>query len=151
MQPGEELTALRFSDNGLHCAVGTAKGLVAVFDLRSSRPTVIKDHMYDAPIVDISFHMPPGGSTQQVVSADTHIVKVCSAPRPFVHVIHEVSMSGVTTGMAECAILQKHVHKVCRVCCDRSKLSPPHLAIFMTDCKQVLHGGYLQLCALVER
>lgn len=76
MQPGEELRALRFSDSGLHCAVGTSNGLVSVFDLRSSRPTVIKDHMYDAPIVDIKFHTPPGGSTQQIVSADTHIVKV---------------------------------------------------------------------------
>ncbi|KAK9867222.1 hypothetical protein WJX84_009551 [Apatococcus fuscideae] len=77
--PGEELRALRFSDNGLHCAVGTSNGLVAVFDLRSSRPTVVKDHMYDAAIVDIKFHTPPGGSTQQIVSADTHIVKVWDA------------------------------------------------------------------------
>ncbi|KAK9867626.1 hypothetical protein WJX84_003781 [Apatococcus fuscideae] len=77
--PGEELRALRFSDSGLHCAVGTSNGLVAVFDLRSSRPTVIKDHMYDAPIVDIKFHTPPGGSTQRIVSADTHIVKVWDA------------------------------------------------------------------------
>ena len=79
MQPGEELRALRFSESGLHCAVGTSNGLVAVFDLRSSKPTVIKDHMYDAPIVDIKFHTPPGGSTQRIVSADTHIVKVNSA------------------------------------------------------------------------
>lgn len=37
-------------------AVGTSEGVVGVFDLRSSRPLVSKDHMYGAPIVDIKFH-----------------------------------------------------------------------------------------------
>lgn len=32
---GQALTALRFDDSGMHLAVGTANGLVALFDLRS--------------------------------------------------------------------------------------------------------------------
>lgn len=56
MQPGEGLTAVRFDEAGLTAAVGTANGLVALFDLRSSRPALVKDHMYGAPIRDIKFH-----------------------------------------------------------------------------------------------
>ena len=56
MQAGEGLTALRFSDSGMQCAVGTHNGLVALYDLRSSRPSIVKDHNYGAPIKDIKFH-----------------------------------------------------------------------------------------------
>ena len=55
-QPGEGLTAVRFDGAGLTAAVGTTNGLVALFDLRTSRPTLVKDHMYGAPIRDIKFH-----------------------------------------------------------------------------------------------
>lgn len=43
---GQELTAVRFDDAGLQVAVGTRNGLVGVYDLRSQRPVVVKDHMY---------------------------------------------------------------------------------------------------------
>ena len=56
LKAGEGLTALRFSNSGLQCAVGTQNGLVALFDLRSSRPSIVKDHNYGAPIKDIKFH-----------------------------------------------------------------------------------------------
>lgn len=56
LQPGEGLTALRFSDSGLQCAVGMQNGLVALYDLRSSRPLIVKDHNYGTPIKDIKFH-----------------------------------------------------------------------------------------------
>jgi ribosome biogenesis protein ENP2 len=36
---------VRFDDAGLHVAAGTSGGLVALFDLRSQRPLVVKDHM----------------------------------------------------------------------------------------------------------
>ncbi|KAK9846298.1 hypothetical protein WJX81_001159 [Elliptochloris bilobata] len=81
--PGDGLTALRFDDAGLHAAVGTSGGRVALFDLRSSRPLLVKDHMYGAPIVDIKFHSPhreAGGlSGRKVISADRHIVRVWDA------------------------------------------------------------------------
>lgn len=75
---GESVTALRFDMTGMYVAVGTVGGQVGVFDLRRSRPLVVKDHMYDSEIVDIKFHVPTGDHTgrQQVVSADKHIVKV---------------------------------------------------------------------------
>lgn len=55
MQSDDALTALRFDDTGLMCAVGTSSGLVAIFDLRSSKPLTVKDHMYSSPIVDVKF------------------------------------------------------------------------------------------------
>ncbi|KAF5831191.1 hypothetical protein DUNSADRAFT_13468 [Dunaliella salina] len=61
MRPaGQELTAVRFDDAGLQVAVGTQNGLVGVYDLRSQRPVVVKDHMYGSKIVDIKFHASPG-------------------------------------------------------------------------------------------
>lgn len=61
-------------------AVGTQNGLVSLFDLRSQRPLVVKDHMYGSRIVDIKFHSGSGErggmGGQRVISADTRIVKV---------------------------------------------------------------------------
>ncbi|GLC33816.1 hypothetical protein PLESTM_000122600 [Pleodorina starrii] len=77
--PGEQLTALRFDDSGLHVAVGTSNGLVALYDLRSQRPLVVKDHMYGSRIVDIKFHTygaDASAHSRRVISADRHIVKV---------------------------------------------------------------------------
>ncbi|KXZ56503.1 hypothetical protein GPECTOR_1g450 [Gonium pectorale] len=77
--PGEQLTALRFDDSGLHVAVGTTNGLVALYDLRSQRPLVIKDHMYGSRIVDIKFHSYGADSSatnRRIISSDRHIIKV---------------------------------------------------------------------------
>lgn len=63
LQPNAELTALRYDDSGLHCAVGTSNGLVALYDLRSSRPLLVKDHMYGDKITDIKFHSVHGSSS----------------------------------------------------------------------------------------
>ena len=71
LQADAELSALRFDDSGLTCAVGTSTGMVALFDLRSSRPMLIKDHMYGDKIIDIKFHQPAlgaGSSQRQVIS-----------------------------------------------------------------------------------
>lgn len=62
IQADAELTAVRFDDSGLHCAVGTSNGLVALYDLRSSRPLLVKDHMYGDKITDIKFHSAHGSS-----------------------------------------------------------------------------------------
>jgi len=56
VQAGEQLTAVRFDDTGLGCAVGTSGGLVALFDLRAQKPLVVKDHMNGQRITDIKFH-----------------------------------------------------------------------------------------------
>lgn len=39
---GQGLTALRFDDSGMHVAVGTSGGLVAIFDLRSQVGEVLR-------------------------------------------------------------------------------------------------------------
>ncbi|KAJ3169537.1 Nucleolar protein 10 [Geranomyces variabilis] len=66
-----QITALKFADDGLTYAVGTATGQVLTFDLRSASPMVIKDHQYGFPIKSLHMH-----STGNVVSADTKIIKV---------------------------------------------------------------------------
>ncbi|KAA6424642.1 MAG: nucleolar 10-like [Trebouxia sp. A1-2] len=71
-----ELTAVRFDDTGLHCAVGTSNGLVALYDLRSSRPLLVKDHMYGDKVTDIKFHAAHGSGGRKIVSSDSHIVKI---------------------------------------------------------------------------
>ncbi|PSC72487.1 Nucleolar 10 [Micractinium conductrix] len=78
---GQALTALRFDASGMHVAVGTSGGLVALFDLRSQRPMQVKDHMYDSRIVDIKFHstINGGGGGQHVISSDRHIIKIWEA------------------------------------------------------------------------
>ena len=81
---GQGLTALRFDDGGMHVAVGTSGGLVALFDLRSQRPLVVKDHMYDSRIVDIKFHAGGYGGVgdegrQRVISADRNVIKIWDA------------------------------------------------------------------------
>lgn len=55
LQVNEALTALQFDDTGLKCAVGTHNGQIAIYDLRSSRPLVQKDHMYSSPILSLAF------------------------------------------------------------------------------------------------
>ncbi|GMH41351.1 hypothetical protein BSKO_09261 [Bryopsis sp. KO-2023] len=81
--PDAGLTSLRFDDSGFNVAVGTTNGLVSIFDLRSQKPMLTKDHMYGAPIIDIKFHSASCGGdmagVKRVISSDTHIVKVWSA------------------------------------------------------------------------
>jgi len=64
----------------MQVAVGTGNGLVALFDLRSSRPLLVKDHMYGERIRDIKWHVSGGEGgalgVRRVVSADSHVVKV---------------------------------------------------------------------------
>ena len=59
-------------------AVGTSNGLVALFDLRATRPRLVKDHMYSAPILDIKFHANALARTaeRRVISTDKHVVRV---------------------------------------------------------------------------
>ncbi|KAI9094365.1 WD40-repeat-containing domain protein [Phlyctochytrium arcticum] len=66
-----EITALKFSDDGLSFAVGTATGQVLVYDLRSATPMVVKDHQYGFPIKSLNIH-----STGNIISADTKIIKI---------------------------------------------------------------------------
>ncbi|XP_011645134.1 nucleolar protein 10 [Pogonomyrmex barbatus] len=65
------ITALKFQ-GGLNLGVGTSTGLVLMYDIRSNKPFLIKDHMYGLPIKCIDFHEEMG----LVYSMDSSIVKI---------------------------------------------------------------------------
>ncbi|KJP85639.1 hypothetical protein AK88_04711 [Plasmodium fragile] len=52
---GEELTAGCFSESGLKLGVGTETGIVKMYDIRHSRPLLVKDHCNDLAIKKIEF------------------------------------------------------------------------------------------------
>ena len=72
-----DATAVAFDEGSLSLAVGTADGRALVFDLRSSRPTVTKQHQYRTPVHTVRFHRGAagGGETPLVLSADRAVVK----------------------------------------------------------------------------
>jgi len=56
--------------DGLQLAAGTQPGVVLLYDLRSSKPLVAKDHQYELPVRDLHFH------GEHVISCDAKICKV---------------------------------------------------------------------------
>lgn len=65
------ITSLKFRD-GLTMGLGTSTGHVLLYDIRSDKPFLTKDHMYDLPIKDITFHEP----LDLVLSMDSKILKL---------------------------------------------------------------------------
>ncbi|XP_006626131.2 nucleolar protein 10 [Lepisosteus oculatus] len=65
------VSALKFK-GALHMAVGTSTGQVLMYDLRSSRPLIVKDHYYGLPIKAIQFQ----DQLDLVLSADSKIIKM---------------------------------------------------------------------------
>ncbi|CAI7755896.1 unnamed protein product [Closterium sp. NIES-54] len=49
---------------------------VLLYDLRSSKPYRIKDHMYGSPIHSIKWHRGIAGSSQHIISTDKRIIKI---------------------------------------------------------------------------
>jgi ribosome biogenesis protein ENP2 len=79
------VTALSFQD-GLTMGVGMSTGQVLLYDVRSNKPFLIKDHNYDLPIKKIVFH----NSSRNVLSQDSRILKIweqdsVSAPNKVKH------------------------------------------------------------------
>ncbi|OZJ04886.1 hypothetical protein BZG36_02508 [Bifiguratus adelaidae] len=74
---GIEITAFKYREDGLNFAVGTSTGHTLLYDLRSSQPTLIKDHQYGFPIKSLHFHE---GATDEgygkVIAADRKIIKI---------------------------------------------------------------------------
>ncbi|EPS69213.1 hypothetical protein M569_05554, partial [Genlisea aurea] len=72
-----EVTAVEFDeDDGSHLAVGTSGGKVLIYDLRSSNPVKVKDHMYGSPILNIRWHKTLNSEQTKIISADQHIVRI---------------------------------------------------------------------------
>merc|ERR1719342_687265 len=61
--------------NGLNLGVGTSTGQVLLYDLRSSKPLLVKDHMYGLPIKRVLF---TEGSEEEgrVLSMDSQVVRI---------------------------------------------------------------------------
>ncbi|KAL0894756.1 hypothetical protein ABMA27_013288 [Loxostege sticticalis] len=65
------ITALKF-DGALKMGVGTSTGHVLLYDIRSSKPLLVKDHMNETPIKSIEFHK----QMDFVYSMDASVVKI---------------------------------------------------------------------------
>ncbi|KAF7414179.1 hypothetical protein HZH68_002668 [Vespula germanica] len=65
------ITALKFQD-GLTLGVGTSNGKVLLYDIRSSKPFLSKDHGYGLPIKSIEFHK----KIDVIYSMDSSIIKI---------------------------------------------------------------------------
>uniref|UniRef100_A0A9I9DI69 Nucleolar protein 10 n=1 Tax=Cucumis melo TaxID=3656 RepID=A0A9I9DI69_CUCME len=73
----QEVTALAFDDiSGFQMAVGSSSGKVLIYDLRSSDPIRIKDHLYDSPILDIKWHSTLNSEKPKMITTDKHIVRI---------------------------------------------------------------------------
>lgn len=67
-----EISSIAYDPSGLYLAAGTAGGLVALYDVRSSRPLHIMEHKHGMPIHTVKFH--PGSGC--VLSSDEKLVKI---------------------------------------------------------------------------
>lgn len=65
------VTSLSYQ-GGLTLGVGTLTGQILLYDIRSSKPFLVKDHMYGLPIKNIEFHR----TMDMVYSMDSSIVKI---------------------------------------------------------------------------
>lgn len=66
------VSTLQFDTDGLTMGVGTNTGHVLVYDIRSSRPLLVKEHQYGLPIVNIGFH----NGAKKILSADKKVIKI---------------------------------------------------------------------------
>lgn len=67
-----EISSTAHDSSGLYMAFGTAGGLVALYDIRSSRPLFIQEHKHGLPIHTVRFH----ASSSMILSSDEKLVKV---------------------------------------------------------------------------
>ncbi|KAK7068919.1 Nucleolar protein 10 [Halocaridina rubra] len=65
------ITALAFND-ALTLGVGTQTGQVLLYDIRSDKPMLVKDHYDGFPITDLEFH----SSSRMVLSMSPKVVKI---------------------------------------------------------------------------
>ena len=70
-------TSIAFSSDGMKMAVGTAAGVVRVYDVRSNKAICERDHYNGLPILSVEFHKPREGENEEmIVSADAKAVKL---------------------------------------------------------------------------
>lgn len=69
-QASPGVRSVAFDSRGLRLGAGLSDGRVAVFDLRSSKPVMVRDHGYDAPVVRLQFLDGTGSAAGGGVGAD---------------------------------------------------------------------------------
>ena len=69
---GAETSAIKFRQDGLAMATGLSTGQILLFDVRSAKPVVVKDHQFGEKIHSIHFHE----GSRNIITADKKIVKV---------------------------------------------------------------------------
>ena len=65
-----ETRDLRFSDDGMQLAVGSANGVVKLFDIRNNKPFLELEHVYETPITSMKF------SGEHLLTSDQKTVKI---------------------------------------------------------------------------
>lgn len=100
-----EVSALKFRNDGLTMGVGTTTGHTLIYDLRSSVPSIVKDHQYGFPIKTIHFHKGQTGSDDaenggdKVIVSDHKIIKIWdrATGKHFTSIEPETDINDVTT------------------------------------------------------
>ncbi|CAJ1959210.1 unnamed protein product [Cylindrotheca closterium] len=67
-----EISSIAHDSSGLYMAAGTAGGLVALYDVRTSKPLHVMEHKHGAPIHTIKFH----SGSACILSSDEKLVKI---------------------------------------------------------------------------
>ena len=68
----KEISSMAYDSSGLYMAAGTGGGLVALYDIRSSRPMHVQEHKHGSTIHTVRFH----SSSGCVLSSDEKLIKV---------------------------------------------------------------------------
>ncbi len=86
------ITTLKYRD-GLNLAVGTSTGHVLLYDLRSNKPLLIKDHRYELPIKDIQWHK----DNDMILSIDKRACKIWdrNTGKPFTSIEPGTNMNNI--------------------------------------------------------
>ncbi|GES76714.1 rRNA processing protein Enp2 [Rhizophagus clarus] len=73
-----QVTAMEYKNDGLSLAIGTSTGHVLLYDLRSSKPWLVKDHQYGYPIKKLFWYDVVIGNegNSKIISADSKIMKI---------------------------------------------------------------------------
>ncbi len=69
---------MEYRNDGLSLAVGTSTGHILLYDLRSSKPWLVKDHQYGYPIKKLFWYDDVIGDkgNSKIISTDCKIIKI---------------------------------------------------------------------------
>jgi len=67
-----DITSLKFDQDGITFGVGTAGGFAHIYDIRSRKPLYTKEHQYGLPIVNILYHH----TSRKIITCDKKLIKI---------------------------------------------------------------------------